>query len=452
MSPQSLTETLSEWLVNQRESGLPDDALAHARYYILDWLGSALAGTATQPGKILLDYAAAQPDGINAVIGCEARKSAEVAALVNGGLSHIVEMDDLDRASVVHPATVVIPAALAVAERNECSEADFLAAVVVGYEVAIRIGEAVGKRHYHYFHNTATCGVSGAAAAAGWLVGLNKEQFVWALGNAGTMAAGLWQFNADGAMSKHLHAGQAASNGVRAADLAKMGFTGTRNILEGERGFFAATAPDADPARVVAGLGDGFKIGGVSIKPHASCRHTHPAIDGALILRDQLQARSITLIEIDTYQAAISLCDNPNPQTPYAAKFSLHYCVGSALQYGSAGLRDFELECLLEADVRNLIEVTTVRVDPDFEARYPAEWNTALRVTLSDGDMLGTNVTHPKGDPENALTQAELERKFREMLAFSGATVAADDLIAWVKGLGTDVTHRLHFQWAEAPC
>jgi 2-methylcitrate dehydratase PrpD len=432
MTPPSLTETLAEWLVNWREKGPPDEALAHARYYVLDWLGSALAGTSTPPGRILLDYAAAQPDGSNHIIG-GGTASAEVAALVNGGLSHIVEMDDLDRTSVVHPATVVIPAALAIAERDGCSESDFLAAVVAGYEIAIRIGEAVGKAHYHYFHNTATCGTFGAVAAAGWLLNLSAEQFTWAMGNAGTMAAGLWQFNADGAMSKHLHAGQAASNGVRAADLAALGFTGTRDILEGERGFFAATAPDADPARVIAGLGDGFKIGGVSIKPHASCRHTHPAIDAALMLREQLPNRqNIAHIDIDTYQAAITLCDNPDPHTPYAAKFSLHYCLASALERGSAGLRDFSPECLREQSVRRLMGRTSARVHPDFEAAYPVEWNTALRVTLASGDVLEAGVKHPKGDPENALSQGELEAKFRGMVAHH----SADDLIAWVNGLG----------------
>ena len=433
MQAPTLTETLSDWLVTSRENGLPDDELAHARYYTLDWLGSALAGTTTPPGRILLDYAESQPSGSNAIIGSAAKKSAEVAALANGGLSHIVEMDDVDRGSVMHPATVVIPAALAIAERDACSESDFLAAVVAGYEIAIRIGEAVGKRHYHYFHNTATCGVFGATAAAGWLLNLNREQFVWALGNAGTMAAGLWEFNRDGAMSKHLHAGQAASNGIRAADLAAMGFTGTRAILEGERGFFAATAPDADPARVIAGLGEQpFKISGVSIKPHASCRHTHPAVDAALTLRDQLTA-GIERIDIETYQAAMTLCDNPDPQTPYAAKFSLHYCVASALERGRAGLHDFDPDCLHEVPVRRLMAVTEARVNPDYEAHYPAEWNVALRVALTDGEILEAAISHPKGDPENALAQTELEAKFRSMVAIDDA----EALINWVNNLGS---------------
>ena len=354
---------------------------------------------------MILQYAASQPDGPCQILGTSLKRSAEVAALVNGGLSHIVEMDDLDRGSVLHPATVVIPAALAVAEREGAKGHDLLAAVIAGYEVAIRIGEAVGKQHYFYFHNTSTCGVFGAAAAAGYLLDLSAEQLVWALGNAGTQSAGLWEFNAEGSMSKHLHAGRAAASGVLAADLAAQGFTGARTILEGERGFFAATAPDAEPERVCTGLEDlqrPLKICGVSIKPHASCRHTHPAIDAALELGSSLAGRTIEHIDIETYQAALDLCDNPNPTTPYAAKFSLHYCVASALHRGSAGLSDFFPNIIADPAIQQLLEKIKVTLSEDLERKYPVEWPARLRVTISDGSILEVVVNNPKGDPENA--------------------------------------------------
>ena len=190
-------------------------------------------------------------------------RSPQVAAFHNGGLSHIVEMDDVHRASVIHPAAVVVPAALAVAEQRRAAGADFLAAVVLGYEVAIRIGEAVGKTHYFHWHNTSTCGVFGAAAAAGWLMGLDAEQHDLGAREApAPRPNGLWEFIADGAMSKHLHAGRAAANGVLAAELAAIGFTGARRILEGQQGFFAATAPDGNPAAVTAGLGERLEAAG----------------------------------------------------------------------------------------------------------------------------------------------------------------------------------------------
>ena len=441
MVEASLTERLARWLSRWRESGLPQAVLETSQGYLLDWLGSALAGTATGPGAKLLDYAQAQPSGPCGLVGSGLSRSAEVAAMVNGGLSHIVEMDDVDRGSVVHPGAVVIPAALAVAQREDLNGRDFLSAVVAGYEVAIRVGEAVGKRHYYYFHNTGTCGVFGAAAAAGWLLGLTQNQLVWALGNAGTQSSGLWEFNADGAMTKHLHTGRAAAGGVLAADLAARGFTGPRRILDGERGLFAATAPDAAPERVVDGLDTGspiFKIGGVSIKPHASCRHTHPAIDLALTLRSRLQGRSVDRVEIDTYQAALELCDDPEPRTPYAAQFSLQYCVALALERGHVTLEDFTPASMADPAVSDLLPRISAAARSDLEAHYPLEWPARIRLMLEGGESLNGAVTHPKGDPESPLTRQELEEKFRMLASYGKHTAHADGLLSWVSDLIKD--------------
>ncbi len=446
MVEASLTERLASWLSEWRASGLPEEVLETSQGYLLDWLGSTLAGTATAPGAMLLDYAEMQPSGPCGVVGSSLSRSADVAALVNGGLSHIVEMDDVDRGSVVHPGAVVIPAALAVAERENRNGRDFLSAVVAGYEVAIRIGEAVGKRHYYYFHNTGTCGVFGAAAAAGWLLGLTEEQIVWALGNAGTQSSGLWEFSADGAMSKHLHTGRAAAGGLLAADLAARGFTGPRRILEGERGLFAATAPNAAPERVVDGLdtvSPVFKIGGVSLKPHASCRHTHASIDVSLGLRRRLEGRAVERVEIDTYQAALDLCDDSEPRTPYAAQFSLQHCVALALTRGHVTLEDFTPASIADPAVRGLLPRISALARSDLESRYPVEWPARIRLVLEGGERLDGAVTHPRGDPESPLNRAELEEKFRMLASYGKHGARADGLLSWVLGLikDTPVAH-----------
>jgi len=436
----SLTERVADFLVATKGTDLPPSVVNDAQYYTLDWLGSAIAGTVTEPGRMLLAQAASQAGKGATVIGLGDERNADLAALTNGGLSHIVEMDDLDRGSVVHPAAPIIPAALAVAEREEASGLGFLTAVVLGYEVAIRVGEAVGRSHYRFWHNTATCGVFGSAAAAGWLLGLDAEQMVWALGNAGTMAAGLWEFIADGAMSKHLHAGRAASSGLLAADLARRGFTGARRILEGERGFFAATSSDARPELVTQGLIPGiadYKISGVSIKPYPSCRHTHPAIDAALALHQEHVPvpDQIARIEVETYQAALDLIDNPNPTHSYAAKFSLQYCVACALARGRVGLDDFGYEVLGDEAVRGLMARMSVGLSEELDERYPQEWPARVRVALADGRELTRLVKVPRGDPENPLTQAELEEKFRLLITGTGYEEIADALIEGVNRL-----------------
>lgn len=442
MLEASLTERLANWQVDRQRTGFAAADLEAARVLVLDWLGSALAGLGTDTGRIFLEYARLQPAGKVTLLGLAEGRSVEVAALVNGALSHIVEMDDVERESVTHPAAVVIPAALAVAERVGASGLDLLAAVVAGYEMMVRVGAALGAEHYYHFHNTATAGVFGAAAAAGWLLNLDRDRLVWALGNAGTQAAGLWQFNEEGALTKPLHPGRAAANGVLAATLSRLGLTGARTILEGDRGFFAGLAPRGQPLRVTDRLGDQdepLRVHAISIKPHASCRHTHAPIDAALALRAQLPADAdIQRVAVSTYTAALTLCDKPDPRTAPDAKFSLQYCVASALLRGRVGLAEFADAALADGAVRALLARTEVAVDPARDAAYPAHWSAAVRVTLTDGRTFEASQDRPKGDPENPLTPEELEAKFRGLAQAGGIGAAhIDALLDWLRALAS---------------
>src|SRR3712207_5087636 len=156
---RSLTEQLAALVCATRAADIPADVRESAAWWVLDWLGCAIAGLDTPPGRLPVQHPSEQPAGPVSCLGLAEGRAPQVAALHNGGVSHIVEMDDVDRASVIHPAAVVVPAALAVAERIGASGRDLLAAVVLGYEVAIRVGESVGKTHYFHWHNTSTCGV-----------------------------------------------------------------------------------------------------------------------------------------------------------------------------------------------------------------------------------------------------------------------------------------------------
>ncbi|MFN8522736.1 MAG: MmgE/PrpD family protein [Chloroflexota bacterium] len=434
---ESITETLAQFVTECGPSDVPSTVRDQAAWWTLDWLGCAIAGLGTPPGQMMIQHTLAQPDAGCAALGLARGRSAQVAALHNGAVSHIVEMDDVDRESVIHPAAVIVPAALAVGEQLGKSGRDVLAAIALGYEVAIRVGGAVGKTHYFHWHNTATCGVFGAATAAGWLLGLDARQMVWALGSAGTQAGGLWEFIADGAMSKHLHAGRAAANGVLAAELASLGFTGARRVLEGRQGFFAATAPDGDTGRITRALGDGWKLPGVSIKPYPSCRHTHSAIDAALALRREHGVRSddVQTVQIDGYRSVLDLTDNPSPRHLYAAKFSVQYCVARALLDGAVRLDDFSDARIFEPAASRLMGDSAVRLDPELDARYPAQFPARVTVKLRDGRALSQLVLSPKGDPEVPLSQDELTGKFTGMLRGTAYERQADWLVDQVAGL-----------------
>lgn len=398
---------------------LPGTTVHMARLAFLDWLGSVAAGGQHPPFQKILAVIRGQGGvGQATLLATGEKTSCLNAALGNGVASHIAELDDVHRGSILHAGAAVIPAALAVAEMTGASGRKLLTSIVAGYEVAVRIGEAVTPSHYYFWHTTGTCGTFGAAAAAGKLLDLTEEQLIWALGNAGTQAAGLWEFLADGAMSKHLHPGKAAFNGVLAALLAGEGFTGAKRILEGERGFCRATAPQFDLTRITAGLGGPpYKIEENSFKIHASCRHTHPAVDVTIELarQNKIKPQEVANITVRTYRTALQITGDYRPATVYAARFSLPFCVALALKRGRCSLDDFNQDTLNDAEIRELMSRVSLVPDAELEAGHPACWPSVVEITDRHGRVYRGRTDFPKGDPENPLTDAELAAKFRAL-------------------------------------
>lgn len=380
--------------------------LQRAAMYTLDAIANALAGRKTVPGDKLLQWGSLQ--------GADPGRHAMVA----GGLTHILETDDLHRASVTHPGCVVPPAVFCVAEREGSSATDILRAILHGFEAMCRVGMGVGSAHYRIWHNTATCGPYGSAMAVASLLDLTKDQTVHALGNAGTQSAGLWQFLETGAMSKHLHAGRAAEAGIVAADLAALGFTGPPAILEGEKGFFAATCPDAKPAAVLAEPDAPWQLTETSIKPWPSCRHTHPAIDAALELHEALAGRDIIAVRVEAYQAALDVCDRPQPDSEYAAKFSLYHCVAAALADGKVDFESFTVQARNRlAQLRDRIEIAATE---PWVSAYPQAWGSRVSVDCADGAKLLADRDAARGDPELALSDADMLDKAHMLLDYAG--------------------------------
>ena len=418
-----LTRALAEFLTDITYDDLPPAVVDECYRATLDWLGSALAGALEPAARIAQRVASGLGSSDESTMFGAARGSAPAAALANGVAAHILELDDVHKGSTLHAAAPVISAALAVAERERTTGRAFTRAVALGYDAALRIGEAVNPSHYRYWHPTGTAATFGSAAAAGSLLGLTSDQMLDALGTAGTQAAGLWEFNADGAMSKHLHAGKAAFNGVMAADLARLGFTGATRILEGDRGFFRATAAAVDPTRVTDRLGEQWKITENCYKLHSCCAHTHTAIDVALNIRTRRgwMAKQvldvIESIELETYGAGYDIVKDPDPSMPYRAKFSIAYCVAAALSEGHVGLEQFAPDRFSENGVAEpaiaaLLPRIRVSVREDLTRAYPARWPTNVVVTLRDGSVERGIADFPRGNPENPVSTETLEDKF----------------------------------------
>jgi 2-methylcitrate dehydratase PrpD len=417
---------LADVYASTRYYGLPTTAIDDARRAVLDWLGSTLAGALEPPA--LFTHAVVRGLGTSddATVFSGERSSAAGAALANGVACHILELDDVHKGSTIHAAAPVISAALAVAEREHANGRAFLLSVVLGYDAAFRVGEAVNPSHYRFWHPTGTAATFGATVAACSLVGANAEQMQNALGTAGTQAAGLWEFNADGTMSKHLHPGKAAMNGVLAADLAKAGFTGASRILEGDRGFVRAMSNSTDLSPITRDLGRTWKVSENCYKVWSCCGHTHSAIDVAVGLREKVGNGSslddIRTIEIETYGPGYEIVKQRNPSTAYEAKFSLAYCVAASLKYGNASLDVFSADHfgnggVSDPQIASLLERTHVTVADDLTAKYPSAWPTRIRLRRRDGEEIRGDSDYPVGNPENPVTTAQLEQKFMDLVA-----------------------------------
>lgn len=411
-----LSEKLAQYINKIEYKDIPEDVREFTKGCLLDYMGSAIAGSKYEAIQILASFIDDMGGHEQATTVTGGQTSVYQAAFINGGSSHIVELDDIHRGSIVHAATVVMPAAIAMAEYRGKSGKDLLTAIVVGYEIAFRIGEAVSPSHYRYWHNTATIGTFAAAAAAAKLADLSEEQIVHALGSAGTQAAGLWQFIEDGAMTKQLHPAKAGMDGIIAVLTAEKGLTAASKILEGKQGFFQAMSEQADQTKITDGLGHTFKIMENSFKIHASCRHTHQPIDLVLELKDEgISSEDVRQINIKTYQSALDVANHTHPQTIYAAKFSITYCTAVAFIKSSAGLKDFTLENIKDPEISQFMERIQVEVDPDIEAQYPEKWMSRIEVELTNGEKIHRHVDFPKGDPENPVSAQDLTEKFKTL-------------------------------------
>ncbi len=433
--------TLATFAATLALGDVPAPVVRRAEELMIDWLGSALAGKGARPVEAIVRFAEAMgpADGPSEILIHRRGTSPLMAAMANGASSHFAEQDDVHNGSVFHPAAVVFPPALAVAQAEGASGADLLAACIAGYEVGIRIGEFLGRSHYRIFHTTGTAGTLAAAAAVGRLLRLSAAQMVDAFGSAGTQSAGLWEFLRDGADSKQLHTAHASAAGLTAAYLARDGFTGAKRILEGRQGLAAGMSSDADPARLVDGLRARWTLAETSFKYHASCRHTHPAADALqqVMRAHGLRAEDVKHVTARVHQGAIDVLGPVvDPATVHQSKFSMGTVLGLIAVDDRAGLAEFDRDWR-DPRVAAFRERVTMELDDEVDRAYPARWIGKVTVETNDGRRFDGRVDEPKGDPGNTLTADEIEDKAVRLARYrDGAT--ADEMrraIATIRAL-----------------
>ena len=422
-----ITQILAKFASNVNYEDLPPDVVDRAKYFCLDFAGVTLNGSTTDSAKAVVkaldDVGRSGP---STIVGTNKRALPEYAAMANGTAFHSIEMDDVNNEASLHPGVVAFPTALAMADIAPVSGKDFISAVVAGYDVIIRLGRALKpKEHYgRGFHPTGTCGAFGGAAVAARLLGLQGDDYTHALGIAGSQAAGSMEYLAQGAWTKRLHPGWSAHSGIWAALLARAGYSGPTTILEGRDGFLNAYSGDPDPSLVLKDLGEEYQVTRTGVKPHACCRYNQGPIDCLLEIgkSNDFQAMDIEEVKIGVLSQGMRLVAEPveakrNPKSVVDMQFSMPFAAAVALSYGSASLNEYAIGIPDRPEVRHIMDRVQCVTDPKLDAQTPKLFPAWAEVRTSNGRTMRSELTYPKGDPENPVTWDEMRTKFNLLSA-----------------------------------
>jgi 2-methylcitrate dehydratase PrpD len=417
-----ITEQLATFVVDTASTDVPPQAYARAKEAIVDGLGCALVGSPTTVGQTITHYVRQRGEATHAaVIGGGFKTSAPLAALANGTMAHALDFDDVNWRMSGHPTVPLLPAVLALGQEVHASGEEVLLAYALGFEVESKIGLGVNPRHYDLgWHATSTLGTLGASMACAKLLRLDVTNTRMALGIAASTAAGLRQNF--GTMTKPLHPGQAAMNGVTAAQLAQLGWTADAAILEAPYGFcqLYAGAGQYNLDDIVKQLGNPYELlaSGVAIKQYPCCAFTHRALDGmlALVQRETLGAADVVAIECRVGRPTMEVLIHTRPNTGLEGKFSMQYCMAAALLDKRIGLMSLSDEKVRRPAAQQLFERITMTLHP--EAQRQGTDGEALPVTVTvthkDGHTLTAQIQHPKGHPANPLSPVTMEEKFED--------------------------------------
>lgn len=423
----AVTGPLADWIVGVGGSDIPAEVRREGLRTFVNWTGCAVGGASHETVDCAI--AAVAPFSgkpTSTVLGRGERLDALHAALLNGISSHVLDYDDTHLKTIIHPAGPVASALLALAELRGMSGADLMTAMIVGIEVACRIGNAVYPDHYDRgWHITGTAGVFGAAAAVGKAIGLAPQRMRWALGLAASQSAGLREMF--GTMTKSFHPGRAAQNGAMAALLAEAGFDSSERAIEAPRGFAHVLSDKQDYAEILDGLGSRWEAALNSYKPFACGIVIHPTIDGCIQLRGQLGERvgEIRAVALRTHPLVLELTGKRTPRTGLEGKFSVYHAAACALLRGDGAPTAFTDEVVAMPDIMALRDRITATADPACH-----EASVHIEITFEDGSTVTKHIDRAIGSREVPLTDAQIDAKFTRQAALVIGEAATDRLLA----------------------
>lgn len=415
------TATLAAFVADLTYEAIPPEVAERAKALTLDFLGSAVRARkeseSTPSILAMLKALSLDGDGIATVCADKKGYTPAVAAMLNGALGHSLDFDDTHADSSLHPSAPVVPAALAAGELVGASGPDVVTAIVAGYEVCCRLGNALDPTSHYAkgFHPTATAGTFGAAAAVAKLFKLTPDQIISAFGVSGSQAAGSLQFLVNGSWNKRSQVGAAAMNGVIAGTLAREGFKGSTEAVEGKHGLLVGYSDDAHPAAAVADLGKVWETMKVGVKPYPSCRYTHAAIDAMIAIKQELKLapNQIESVEVGLHRNGITLTADPpeakrRPKSIVDGQFSMFFTGAVALDQGSFGWDDYAR--LHDPSLAAIADRISVVRDERLEGRrHPFGGN--VKIKTRDG-VIERMVDDPSGEPDTFPVQRAMVDKF----------------------------------------
>lgn len=406
---QSFTSDLCRFVSELRYEHLDREVINRVKMCLIDWLGLAIRGSQEELSHDIHNLIVSGAlSGVCSVFGTRLKTNEYFAALANGAQGHAIDYDDTHEPSLVHVSASLWPAILAAAQVRGKDGKQIIAAYVAGVEVQALVGRYFGvELTSRGFHATSILGHLGAAASTSNLFELDSTRTEMALGIAATQAGGLGA--SFGTMSKPLHPGKAAMDALLAVHLGELGFTGPEDVIEGESGLFATYLGAMPELSFPNNYRAGSSVLEISIKPYPSCLLTHPSIDGAIYLAREYQgiANQVEIIECHVNPLAVKIAGKRNPKTQLDAKFSIQFCVSTALRNGEVLESDFTEKTFGDPNVSELSERVALVADASLETTQ-----AVIRINTGNSHFVEHRVEIAKGNPSNPMTDEESFRKF----------------------------------------
>ncbi|MCR5149089.1 MAG: MmgE/PrpD family protein [Eubacterium sp.] len=421
---ENLTDLFLEGLEKKASSALPEEVIYEAKLSLIDYISCAYLGSSMlrEKNESMLGFAG-NDSGNSVLIGSGRKVSTHMAAFMNGINAHVAELDDGHRYGMMHGGAPVISVLLAVSGAHKISSDKFILGMVMGYEAAIRLAAAVQPGHkLKGCHATGTCGTVGAAMAVAFALDFTHEQKKAALSAALTDAAGLLEMIDNVSTLKPYNIGRAAVAGLDAAFAGISGFSGPYDAMGGKRGFLQLYAGEnINYSHLLSGFEDKYEIQMIYRKPYAACRHCHAAIEAAMVdaIDNNLKPEEIKEIDIKTYGLAVGGHDHKEISGTSSAKMSTPFSVAAAICCGKAGFQQFEEPFLSDDRIRKLMDKVEVSEDPELSKLVPDK-RGAIATLKTDKGEFTVRVDYPKGEPENPVTEKEMNEKFHSLLGAAG--------------------------------